>query len=82
MSVYNMLEGYMNLISICFRAAYAWDEVQRDAIICDVGDGNGHAMLGLIKEYPHIKVVLQDLPAVIQQGKDVSQNAYSLSPPG
>ncbi len=64
----------MYLISICFRTAYAWDQVPRDAIICDVGGGNGHAMLGLIKEYPHIKVVLQDLPAVVQQGKDVSRN--------
>ena len=77
-----LVQGCIYLISICFRIAYVWDKVPRDATICDVGGGNGHAMLGLIKEYPHIKVVLQDLPAVIQQGKDVSQNAYSLSLPG
>lgn len=29
-------------------------------------------MLGLVKEFPHLKVVLQDLPAMIQQGNDVS----------
>ncbi len=28
-------------------------------------------MLGLVKEFPHLKIVLQDLPAVVQQGRDV-----------
>ncbi|KAF9479519.1 S-adenosyl-L-methionine-dependent methyltransferase [Pholiota conissans] len=50
--------------------SYAWDKVPENAKICDVGGGNGHAMLGLVKEFPKLKVVLQDLPAMIQQGKD------------
>ncbi|KAH9479088.1 3-O-methyltransferase 2 [Psilocybe cubensis] len=49
---------------------YDWENVPQDTVICDVGGGNGHATLGLIKKFPKIKVVLQDLPAVIQQGKD------------
>ncbi|KAF9479524.1 S-adenosyl-L-methionine-dependent methyltransferase [Pholiota conissans] len=53
--------------------SYAWEKVPADATICDVGGGNGHAMLGLMKEFPQLKVVLQDLPAVVQQGKDYWQ---------
>lgn len=52
--------------------AYAWDQVPADSSICDIGGGNGHAMLGLVKEFPRLKIVLQDLPAVVQQGRDVS----------
>lgn len=37
-------------------------------------------MLELVKEYTQIKVVLQDLPAVVEQGKDVSQNKKSAAP--
>jgi hypothetical protein len=29
-------------------------------------------MLGLVKEFPQLKVILQDLSAVVQQGQDVS----------
>ncbi|KAF8191304.1 S-adenosyl-L-methionine-dependent methyltransferase [Pholiota molesta] len=50
--------------------SYAWDQVPTDSTICDVGGGNGHAMLGLVKEFPQLKVILQDLPAVVQQGQD------------
>ncbi|KAF8885244.1 hypothetical protein CPB84DRAFT_1816858 [Gymnopilus junonius] len=41
---------------------YAWGRVSKDAVICDVGGGNGHATLCLMKEFPHLKVVLQDTP--------------------
>lgn len=50
---------------------YDWENVPADTVICDVGGGNGHATLGLMKQFPKLKVVLQDLPAVIKQGKDV-----------
>lgn len=57
---------------IAMWLAYAWDQVPADSSICDIGGGNGHAMLGLVKEFPRLKIVLQDLPAVVQQGRDVS----------
>ncbi|KJA28851.1 hypothetical protein HYPSUDRAFT_33246 [Hypholoma sublateritium FD-334 SS-4] len=50
--------------------SYAWDQVPRDSVVCDIGGGNGHASLGLIKAYPHLKVVLQDLPATVDQGRE------------
>lgn len=36
-------------------------------------------MLGLVKEFPQLKVVLQDLPAVVQQGQDVSHLSEKLA---
>ncbi|KAF8191305.1 S-adenosyl-L-methionine-dependent methyltransferase [Pholiota molesta] len=53
--------------------SYAWKQVPADSTICDVGGGNGHAMLGLVKEFPQLKVILQDLPAVVQQGRNYWQ---------
>ncbi|KAF8954811.1 S-adenosyl-L-methionine-dependent methyltransferase [Flammula alnicola] len=55
---------------------FAWDKVPTDSIICDVGGGNGHATLGLIKAFPHLKIVLQDMPAVVQQGRDYWKVEY------
>ncbi|KAF8954810.1 S-adenosyl-L-methionine-dependent methyltransferase [Flammula alnicola] len=55
---------------------YPWDKVPTDATICDIGGGNGHATLGVIKAFPHLKVVLQDTPAVVQQGKDYWSAEY------
>lgn len=56
--------------------AYEWDKVvPTESSICDIGGGNGHAMLGLVQEFRQLKIVLQDLPTVVQQGQYVSQNA-------
>ena len=52
--------------------AYAWDQVPRDSVVCDIGGGNGHASLGLVKAYPHLKIVLQDLAATVEQGREAS----------
>lgn len=48
--------------------------VPADSVVCDFGGGNGHATLGLVQEYPSIKVVLQDLPDVVEQGIIVSKS--------
>jgi O-methyltransferase domain len=50
---------------------YPWADLPEKTIICDVGGGNGHATLGLVKAFPHLSVTLQDLPEVIEQGKEV-----------
>jgi hypothetical protein len=55
-----------------FFLAYAWDKVPADSVICDIGGGNGHATLGLVKQFPHLKIVVQDLAAVVHQGREVS----------
>ncbi|KAF8992613.1 S-adenosyl-L-methionine-dependent methyltransferase [Cyathus striatus] len=55
---------------------YPWDKVAPGSTICDVGGGNGHATLDLVKVFPSLKVVLQDLPEVVEQGKDYWAKQY------
>ncbi|KAF8191303.1 S-adenosyl-L-methionine-dependent methyltransferase [Pholiota molesta] len=50
--------------------SYAWDKVTADSVICDIGGGNGHATLGLVKQFPHLKIVVQDLASVVHQGRE------------
>ncbi|EEC00065.1 hypothetical protein MPER_00075, partial [Moniliophthora perniciosa FA553] len=37
---------------------------------CDVGGGNGHNMIDLLRKHPNLKAVLQDQPQVIEQAKE------------
>ena len=53
-------------------SAYMWDQVPADSVVCDIGGGNGHVTMGLVKQFPHLKIVLQDLAPVVQQGREVS----------
>ena len=53
-------------------SAYMWDQVPADSVVCDIGGGNGHITMGLVKQFPHLKIVLQDLAPVVQQGREVS----------
>lgn len=50
---------------------FPWASLPQDTVICDVGGGNGHATVGLLKAFPHLKIIVQDLPAVVEQGKKV-----------
>jgi ubiquinone/menaquinone biosynthesis C-methylase UbiE len=50
---------------------YNWDEVSADSTLCDVGSGNGHVTMALVKEFPKIKLVLQDKPVVMEQGREL-----------
>ncbi|KJA18249.1 hypothetical protein HYPSUDRAFT_70031 [Hypholoma sublateritium FD-334 SS-4] len=53
--------------------SYEWDRVPADSVVCDIGGGNGHATMGLVKQFPHLKIVLQDLAPVVQQGREYWQ---------
>ncbi|KAJ7482293.1 S-adenosyl-L-methionine-dependent methyltransferase [Mycena galericulata] len=46
---------------------YPWASLPADTLICDVGGGNGHASINLLKAFPHLKFVVQDLPGVVEQ---------------
>ncbi|KAF9052593.1 S-adenosyl-L-methionine-dependent methyltransferase [Rhodocollybia butyracea] len=48
---------------------YPWASVPENSIICDVGGGNGHATMRLMKLLPHLRVTLQDQPEVISEAK-------------
>ncbi|KIJ65800.1 hypothetical protein HYDPIDRAFT_151410 [Hydnomerulius pinastri MD-312] len=47
---------------------YPWNNV---STVCDVGAGAGNFSIPLIKTFPHLQVVVQDLPDVLEQGKEV-----------
>ncbi|KAJ7178588.1 S-adenosyl-L-methionine-dependent methyltransferase [Mycena crocata] len=49
---------------------YPWASLPKDTTICDVAGGNGHATAILLKSFPQLKVVVQDLPGVVEQGKE------------
>ncbi|KAJ7618676.1 S-adenosyl-L-methionine-dependent methyltransferase [Roridomyces roridus] len=51
--------------------AYPWALLPTDAVVCDVGGGYGHITIDLLKEFPQLKIVIQDLPAVIKEGKKI-----------
>ncbi|KAF8577159.1 S-adenosyl-L-methionine-dependent methyltransferase [Ramaria rubella] len=48
---------------------YPWGKLPQGTVVCDVGGGNGHATLALAKVFSQLKITVQDLPAVIDQGK-------------
>ncbi|KIJ34900.1 hypothetical protein M422DRAFT_782646 [Sphaerobolus stellatus SS14] len=49
---------------------YAWENVSENATLCDVGGNKGHMILDLMKKYPKLKAVIQDLPTVLKQAKE------------
>ncbi|KZW01644.1 S-adenosyl-L-methionine-dependent methyltransferase [Exidia glandulosa HHB12029] len=55
---------------------YPWDSVPANATFCDVGGSVGHVAMALTKAKPHIKAVVQDLPTVVEQAKDVWQKEF------
>jgi len=62
--------GWGNVTGKGFLAkVYPWASQPADSTICDIAGGNGHVTMGLIKVHPHIKVVLQDQPQVIEMAK-------------
>jgi 16S rRNA G1207 methylase RsmC len=50
---------------------YPWGSLPAGTSICDFGGGNGHIAARLLKAFPHLKFVLQDLSSVVEQGKEV-----------
>ena len=48
---------------------YPWVSVPQGSTVCDVGGGNGHVMLELLRSHPHLKVIVQDLESALADGK-------------
>lgn len=49
-------------------AGFAWDGVRQDGIVVDVGGSAGDAAIALVEAFPHLKLVVQDLPANVENG--------------
>ncbi|KAK7453204.1 hypothetical protein VKT23_011884 [Stygiomarasmius scandens] len=55
---------------------YPWSALPSDATIVDVGGGNGHAVLEVIKAFPHLKAIIQDTESVAKDGKKFWTQIY------
>ncbi|KAJ8494380.1 hypothetical protein ONZ45_g13265 [Pleurotus djamor] len=55
---------------------YAWDRLPVNSVVVDVGGGNGHAVLPLLKAYSTLNVVVQDTPSVVEQGREYWEKEY------
>ncbi|KAK0184330.1 S-adenosyl-L-methionine-dependent methyltransferase [Armillaria mellea] len=49
---------------------YPWVALREGATVCDVGGGIGSISMQLAEAHPHLRIVLQDLPAQIQSAKN------------
>ncbi|KAJ3504647.1 hypothetical protein NLJ89_g7832 [Agrocybe chaxingu] len=48
---------------------YPWKELGKDATVCDLGGGVGYMALELAKEYPFLRLKLQDLWRTLEQAR-------------
>lgn len=55
-------------------AVYPWGSLPANSTVVDVGGGNGHATLDLLKAFPSLKIIVQDTPPVAIQGKEVFES--------
>ena len=59
-------------ISLTVPSAYEWSKLPAQSVIVDVGGGIGSESLQLVREFPYFRIVVQDLPAVIEEAKKAS----------
>ena len=50
---------------------YPWHDLPAESSVCDVGSGVGTVTLELAKTYPHMKLILQDMPSVLKYAQEV-----------
>ena len=54
---------------------FDWASLKQEALVVDVGGGLGSATLHLMKEYPHLRYVVQDRPKVIDDAVKVCSDS-------
>ncbi|KAF9496922.1 S-adenosyl-L-methionine-dependent methyltransferase [Pleurotus eryngii] len=52
------------------RKVYPWGGIPDGTIICDVGGSTGHVTMDLIQTFPQLRLVIQDMPHVVDQAKE------------
>jgi hypothetical protein len=66
---------------------FPWGNLPKGSRLCDIGGGKGHVALGILKTFPGLRAVVQDLPGVIADAKEVCSDCVfhrhaSLMPSG
>ena len=57
-----------------------WKSLPTDSVVVDVGGGLGEATYELYKVFPHLKYVVQDLPRVVNDAKNVTSRRVLCAP--
>lgn len=69
MSVMKNMPGFQPSAAL---EAYDWSKLG-DATVVDVGGSKGDFALALTERYPHIRVVVQDVPDIVAEGRNIIQ---------
>jgi len=69
---WGQISGTSGLLS----RVYPWSAQPAGAVVCDIGGGNGHVTLGLLKEHNHLHAIIQDLPLVLEDAKKLWKAEY------
>jgi len=56
--------------------AFPWNTLPAGSTVVDYGGGNGHATLTLLRAYPHLKIVVQDLPPVLNEAHELWEKEW------
>jgi tRNA1(Val) A37 N6-methylase TrmN6 len=54
------------------NTGFKWDSLPKDGVVVDVGGGAGASSLIIAKAVPHLKIVVQDRAAVLEDAQRVS----------
>ncbi|KAH8714850.1 S-adenosyl-L-methionine-dependent methyltransferase [Phaeosphaeriaceae sp. PMI808] len=58
-------------------ASFAWEGIREDGVVVDIGGSTGDAAIALVEAFPHLKLVVQDLPANVDNLVDAMKNRPS-----
>ena len=60
-------------------AGFAWDTIRENGVVVDVGGSVGGAAIALVEAFPHLKLVVQDLPANVDNGRKALESSPNAS---
>jgi ubiquinone/menaquinone biosynthesis C-methylase UbiE len=52
--------------------AFEWERLPKGSKVVDVGGGIGNVLFPVAEHFPDLKLIIQDLPAVVENGKKVT----------
>ncbi|KAK7021288.1 hypothetical protein VNI00_017463 [Paramarasmius palmivorus] len=55
---------------------YPWSTQAAGTVVCDIGGGTGYVTMGLMKKYPHLKLVIQDSAEVLRMAREFWGSKY------
>ncbi|GJJ06649.1 hypothetical protein Clacol_000843 [Clathrus columnatus] len=61
-------------------SVYDWKTMAPGSVLVDVGGGVGTAQLRLAREYPNLKIIIQDLPHVVKDGVKATHDFFEPQP--